>query len=863
MTDDTNTENKKTLKLGKGKLGLKTPVDTMSGGSHVRQNLNNGRSKGVMVEVRKKRIIMPDGASQTNTEDAVTISSEQAHRLRVLQDAKEKAAEEARIRSEEEAKHKAEEEAKRQAAEEEAKKQALIDSLDKQAEEKEKAPTGGVSAKETVVTAKTSIKTQPAVKAEKKEEKKSEDKADVKKKFVSRYDDDDRDDKYVKSSKIGDRDGDNAGKRKNSGNDERRNFGKNVLKNILKGGFDDDDDDRGYRSRSLSSIKRSREKEKNKLQESRPQEKVIKEVVIPDTITVQELSNRMAEKAASVIKILMKLGMMVTINQTIDADTAQIVVEEMGHKFRRVSDADIEFDVKHDDKAEDLIVRPPVVTVMGHVDHGKTSLLDALRKTNVVSREAGGITQHIGAYQVALPSGEKVTFIDTPGHAAFSSMRARGAKVTDIVILVVAANDGVMPQTIEAIKHAKAAEVPIVVAINKIDVPGADPQKVKTELLQYGVVAEDMGGDAQMVEVSAKKHVNLDKLVEAVLLQAEVLELKANPNRSAEGVVIESKMEKGRGPVATILVNKGTLKVGDYFVAGKEWGRVRALMNEFGQKVDDAAPSVPVEVLGLDAIPQAGDELVVVDSENKAREISLYRHRKERESLQVKSAKSAMDQIFDKIKAGEIKELPIVIKADVQGSVEALVGTLEKIKTDKVKVKILHSAVGPINESDITLAHASNAMVIGFNVRASGQARDMAKRDGVEIRYYSIIYDVANDTKQALEGMMAPEIKEKMIGYASVKQVFNITKVGKVAGCMVTEGVVKRGAQVRLLRDNVVLHTGALSQLKRFKDDAREVRENMECGMSFENYSDIQVGDVIECFEIEEVKAKLELGDGF
>ena len=860
MTDDTNTENKKTLKLGKGKLGLKTSVDSMPGSSHVRQNLNNGRSKGVMVEVRKKRIIVPDGAGQTNTEDAVTISSEQAHRLRVLQDAKEKAAEEARIRSEEEAKHKAEEEAKRKAAEEEAKKQALIDSLDKQSEEKEKTPTP-VSAKESAP--QKTVKQTVVVKSEKKEEKKAEDKPENKKKYVSRYDDDDRDDKYVKSSKVGDRDGDNNGKRKNGVNDERRSFGKNVLKNILKGGFDDEDDDRGYRSRSLSSIKRSREKEKNKLQENKPQEKVIKEVVIPDTITVQELSNRMAEKAASVIKILMKLGMMVTINQTIDADTAQIVVEEMGHKFRRVSDADVEFDVKHDDKAEDLVVRPPVVTVMGHVDHGKTSLLDALRKTNVVSREAGGITQHIGAYQVALPSGEKVTFIDTPGHAAFSSMRARGAKVTDIVILVVAANDGVMRQTIEAIKHAKAAEVPIVVAINKIDVPGADPQKVKTELLQYGVIAEDMGGDAQMVEVSAKKHVNLDKLVEAVLLQAEVLELKANPNRSAEGVVIESKMEKGRGPVATILVNKGTLKVGDYFVAGKEWGRVRALMNEFGQKVDDAAPSVPVEVLGLDAIPQAGDELVVVDSENKAREISLYRHRKERESLQVKSAKSAMDQIFDKIKAGEIKELPIVIKADVQGSVEALVGTLEKIKTDKVKVKILHSAVGPINESDITLAHASNAMVIGFNVRASGQARDMAKRDGVEIRYYSIIYDVANDTKQALEGMMAPEIKEKMIGYASVKQVFNITKVGKVAGCMVTEGVVKRGAQVRLLRDNVVLHTGALSQLKRFKDDAREVRENMECGMSFENYSDIQVGDVIECFEIEEVKAKLELGDGF
>jgi len=501
--------------------------------------------------------------------------------------------------------------------------------------------------------------------------------------------------------------------------------------------------------------------------------------------------------------------------------------------------------------------RPPVVTVMGHVDHGKTSLLDALRETNVVAREAGGITQHIGAYQIMLESGQRITFIDTPGHEAFSEMRARGAKVTDIVVLVVAANDGIMPQTIEAIRHAQAAEVPIVVAINKIDLPGADPMKVKTALLQHGIAVEELGGECLSAEVSAKKRINIDKLVEAILLQAEILDLKANPNRKAEGTVIEAKMEKGRGSVATVLVQKGTLHIGDIFIAGKEWGRVRAMFNEHGHKVLEAGPATPVEVLGLQGTPAAGDDFVIVNDENQAKEVTNYRIRKERDAKLVKSAKSAMEQMLDKIKSGEVKHLPIVIKADVQGSVEALEGTLKKMSNDEVSVQILHSAVGPISESDISLAKASNAFIIGFNVRANPMARDMARRDGVDIRYYSIIYDVADDVKKALEGMLSPTLKEKILGYAEIRQVYNITGVGKVGGCMVTEGLVKRGAKIRLLRDDVVIHDGDIGQLKRFKDDVKEVKNGYECGMSFENYNDIQVGDYIECYEIEEIAATL------
>lgn len=632
----------------------------------------------------------------------------------------------------------------------------------------------------------------------------------------------------------------------------QRRGGKVNLHSI--GSVDDDDDDYGFGG----PRRRFKKKQPKPVQPQQPQEKIIKDVVVPEIITVQELANRMAEKGADVIKKLMALGVMATINQPIDGDTAQIVVEEMGHRVKRVSDSDVELGLKgEEDRPEEMQPRAPVVTVMGHVDHGKTSLLDALRETNVASHEAGGITQHIGAYQITVKTGDKITFIDTPGHEAFSEMRARGAKVTDIVVLVVAANDGIMPQTVEAIRHAQAAEVPIVVAINKIDLPGADPMKVKTALLQHGIAVEELGGESLCAEVSAKKRINIDKLVEAILLQAEILDLKANPNRKAEGAVIEAKMEKGRGSVATVLVQKGTLHIGDIVIAGKEWGRVRAMFNEMGKKMNEAGPAAPVEVLGLQGTPAAGDDFIVVADENQAKEVTGYRIRKERDAKLVKSAKSAMEQMLDKIKSGEVKHLPVIIKADVQGSIEAIEGTITKLSNDEVSVQILHSAVGPISDSDVTLAKASNAFIIGFNVRAIPHARDMARQDGVDIRYYSIIYDVADDIKKALEGMLSPELKEKILGYAEIRNVFNITGVGKVAGCMITEGMVKRGAKVRLLRDNVVIHDGSLGQLKRFKDDVKEVKEGYECGMSFENYNDIQVGDFIECYEIESIAAKL------
>ena len=633
----------------------------------------------------------------------------------------------------------------------------------------------------------------------------------------------------------------------------QRRENKVSLYNISSG--DDDDDDYGYGA----PRRRFKKKQPKTVQpQTQPQEKVIKEVIIPEVITVQELANRMAEKSAEVIKKLMGLGVMATINQPIDADTAQLIVEDFGHKFKRVAESDVEQAIQTiEDSADTLLPRPPVVTVMGHVDHGKTSLLDALRETNVVAKEAGGITQHIGAYQITVSTGDKITFIDTPGHEAFSEMRARGAKVTDIVVLVVAANDGIMPQTVEAIRHAQAAEVPIVVAINKIDLPGADPMKVKTSLLQHGIGVEEMGGECLCAEVSAKKRINIDKLVDAILLQAEMLDLKANPDRKAEGAVVEAKMEKGRGTVVTALVQKGTLKIGDICIAGKEWGRVRAMFNERGQKVQEALPATPVEVLGLQGTPSAGDDFVVVTDENQAKEITGYRIRKEREAKLVKSAKSAMEMMLDKIKSGEVKHLPLIIKADVQGSIEAIEGTINKLSNEEVSVHILHSAVGPISESDITLAKASHALVIGFNVRATPPARDMARRDGIDIKYYSIIYDVLDDVKKGLEGMLSPELKEKLLGYAEIREVYNITGVGKVGGCMVTEGMVKRGAKIRLLRDNVVIHDGSIGQLKRYKEDVKEVKEGYECGISFENYNDIQKGDFIECYEIEEIAAKL------
>jgi translation initiation factor IF-2 len=510
-----------------------------------------------------------------------------------------------------------------------------------------------------------------------------------------------------------------------------------------------------------------------------------------------------------------------------------------------------------EDDPATLRPRPPVVTVMGHVDHGKTSLLDALRATDVAAHEAGGITQHIGAYQVTMPSGKKITFIDTPGHEAFTAMRARGASVTDLVVLVVAADDGIMPQTVEAIHHAKAAGVPILVAINKIDKPEANPQRVRQELLKHELVPEEMGGDVLTVEVSAKQRTNLDRLEETILLQAEVLELKANAERPAEGVVVEARVERGRGPVATVLVRRGTLRVGDIFVTGREWGRVRALADDRGKAVEAAGPAVPVEVTGLNGTPAAGDDFIVVDSENRAREVSEFRQRRERQAKVAASARGTLEQMFSRIQAGEARELAIVIKGDVQGSVEAINGTIQKLSTDQVKVRALHAAVGGINESDVTLARASQALIIGFNVRANPQAREMARRDGVDIRYYSIIYDVADDLKKAMTGMLEPTLRERFLGYAEIREVFSISKVGKIAGCMVTEGTVKRGAKIRLLRDNVVIHEGALSSLKRFKEDVREVKEGYECGMSLEGYDDIKTGDVIECFELEEVAATL------
>ena len=614
------------------------------------------------------------------------------------------------------------------------------------------------------------------------------------------------------------------------------------------------------RTRSLASVRRAREKERQKQQAQvrADGQKIVRDVVIPENISVQELANRMAERGTDVIKALMKMDVMASMDHVVDADTAELVVAEFGHNVKRVSESDVEIGLTREADAEtDMVHRPPVVTVMGHVDHGKTSLLDALRETDVAAGEAGGITQHIGAYQVEMSSGAKITFIDTPGHEAFTAMRARGAKVTDIVVLVVAADDGVMPQTIEAIDHAKAAEVPVIIAVNKIDKSGADPKRVRTDLLQQDIVVEEMGGEILSVDVSATARTNLEKLEEIILLQAEVLDLKANPNRAAEGVVIEAKIEVGRGSVATLLVQRGTLKVGDIFVAGSEWGRVRALGDQRGDGIDEAGPAMPVEVLGLNGTPSAGDDFVVVDGEARAREVAEFRQRRDREARVVAGARGTLEEMFERIQEGEAKELPVVIKGDVQGSVEAVQGVLEKLSTDKARVNVLHAAVGGINESDVTLAKAAKALIIGFNVRANPQARELTRRDGVEVRYYSVIYDVADDLKRALTGMLDPLFKENFIGYADIREVFNVSKVGKVAGCMVTEGLVRRGAKVRLLRDDVVVHEGALSQLKRFKDDVKEVKEGTECGMAFANYQDIKAGDIIECFEVEEIAQEL------
>ena len=630
----------------------------------------------------------------------------------------------------------------------------------------------------------------------------------------------------------------------------RRQSGKMTINQALSG-------DESRRQRSLASVKRQREKAR--MREEQPQVKQVRDVIIPDTISVSELANRMAERTADVVKELMKLGIMATATQTIDGETAELVVGEFGHKIQRVSESDIEIGLTGDDDPDvNLQPRPPVVTVMGHVDHGKTSLLDAIRRTDVAAGESGGITQHIGAYQITTANNNVITFIDTPGHEAFTEMRSRGANITDIVVLVVAADDSVMAQTVEAINHAKAAGCPVIVAVNKCDKPEADSQRVRNDLLQQEIVTEDFGGDVLCVDVSAHTGLGLDKLEEAIMLQAELLELRANPDRNADGVVIESKVERGRGSVATLLVQRGTLRQGDIFVIGAESGRVRALLDDRGQKLDEAGPGQPVEILGLNGTPMAGDSCVVVETEARAREIAEYRTRRNKDHDAARGARGSVEQMLSAIAAGEAEELPVVIKTDVHGSLEAIRVALEKLGTEQVKVRMLSSGVGALSESDISLATASNAIVIGFNVRAIPQARDLAKRDGVEIRYHSIIYELIDEVKAAMGGLLSPDKQEDFIGYAEIRQVFGVSKVGKVAGCMVTEGVIKRGCKVRLLRDNVVIHEGALKTLKRFKDEVKEVREGFECGMGFENYSDIQEKDMIECFEIREIARTLD-----
>lgn len=613
------------------------------------------------------------------------------------------------------------------------------------------------------------------------------------------------------------------------------------------------------RTRSIASVRRARERERRQQELARLRsgtERVVREVVVPESITVQELANRMAARGGEVVKTLFRMGVMATLTQSIDADTAELVVQEFGHRVKRVSESDVEIGLEGaEDTDTQLLPRPPVVTIMGHVDHGKTSLLDALRKTDVVAHEAGGITQHIGAYQITVPAGDRVTFIDTPGHEAFTAMRARGASVTDMVVLVVAADDGVMPQTVEAIRHARAAKVPLIVAVNKIDKPGVKPERVKQELLQHEIVVESLGGETQEIEVSATQKINLDKLLEAISLQAEILDLRANPDRAAEGTVIESKLDRGRGPVATVLVQKGTLKQGDIVVAGAEWGRVRAMLDDKGRQLKDAGPSLPVEILGLSGVPTAGENFIAVENEARAREISEFRQRKLREKATATAGagRGSLTDMLARIQAGEQKEVAVVVKADVQGSSEAIGVTLGKLGNDEVRVRVLHSAVGQITESDIQLAKASDAVIVAFNVRATSQARDLATREGVEIRYYSIIYEVADDIEKLVKGKLAPVQREKFLGYAQILQVFEVKRIGKVAGCRITEGQVKRGAGVRLLRDGVVIHQGELSTLRRFKDDVREVGNGLECGMSFANYDDIRVGDQIECYETETV----------
>ena len=819
---------------GKKTLGL-------SGGARngrVNQSFSRGRTKSVVVETKRKRVVVPKPGSSGGGAGGEAVKrpsgvsdAEMERRLKALQAAKSREAEEAENRAREERER--EEERERRRAEIEAKEREEREREEalKAKEEDDQLRLAEEEARRTAEKAATDAPA-PAKSAD-------PQRAPVNKPGTpTPRRDKDRDDKGGRG-KAPERDG--------------RRTGKLTVNQALAGRD-------GGRQRSMAAMKRKQERARQKAMGGQVErEKIVRDVQVPDSIIVSELANRMAERVADVVKALMNMGMMVTQNQPVDQDTAELIVEEFGHNMVRVSDSDVEQVIDSvEDKPEDLVSRPPVITIMGHVDHGKTSLLDAIRNAKVVAGEAGGITQHIGAYQVTTDKGAVLSFLDTPGHAAFTSMRARGAQVTDIVVLVVAADDAVMPQTVEAINHAKAAGVPMIVAINKIDRPAADPNKVRTDLLQHEVVVEGMSGDVQDVEVSAITGQGLDDLLDAIALQAEILELKANPDRSASGAVIEAQLDVGRGPVATVLVQNGTLKQGDIFVVGEQWGKVRALVDDKGERVKEAGPSVPVEVLGLNGTPEAGDVLNVVDTEAQAREIADYRTQAAKDKRAAAGAATTLDQLLAKAKADEsVAELPVLMKADVQGSAEAIAQALEKIGNDEVRVRILHAGVGAITESDITLAEASGAPVIGFNVRANAPARNAANQKGVEIRYYSIIYDLVDDVKKAASGLLSAEVRENFIGYAEIKDTFRVTGVGNVAGCLVTEGVARRSAGVRLLRDNVVIHEGTLKTLKRFKDEVKEVQSGQECGMAFENYDDIRKGDVIEIFEREEVERSL------
>ncbi|NRP13354.1 MULTISPECIES: translation initiation factor IF-2 [unclassified Aliiroseovarius] len=825
---------------GKKTLGLRG-----SRPGQVKQSFSHGRTKNVVVETKRKRVVVPKpgaaagGAASPAKGDPKKrpggiSDAEMERRLKALQAAKARESEEAAKRAAEEKAREEERQRRREEAEaKEREEREREEALKAKAEEEARKKR---EAEEAAKRAKAAPKPDPAA-AQAAEARTAKTPSST-----TRSKKDDR----------GNADAARQNRGKGKGDDNRRS-GKLTLNQALSG-------DRGGRQRSVASMRRQQERARQKAMGNVEREKVVRDVQVPEAIVVSELANRMAERVADVVKSLMKMGMMVTQNQSIDADTAELIIEEFGHKIVRVSDADVEDVIDQvEDKEEDLQPRAPVITIMGHVDHGKTSLLDAIRDAKVTAGEAGGITQHIGAYQVKTDDGVTLSFLDTPGHAAFTSMRARGAQVTDIVVLVVAADDSVMPQTIEAINHAKAAEVPMIVAINKCDKPAADPDKVRAELLQHEVIVEKMSGEVQDVEVSAITGQGLDELLEAIALQSEILELKANPDRAAAGAVIEAQLDVGRGPVATVLVQNGTLKQGDIFVVGEQWGRVRALVNDKGERVKEAGPSVPVEVLGLNGTPEAGDVLNVVETEAQAREIAEYREQAAKDKRAAAGAATTLEQMMAKAKADQdVAELPILVKADVQGSAEAIVQAMEKIGNEEVRVRVLHYGVGAITETDIGLAEASGAPVIGFNVRANAPARNSANQKGVEIRYYSVIYDLVDDVKSAASGLLSAEVRENFIGYAEIREVFKVSGVGKVAGCLVTEGVARRSAGVRLLRDNVVIHEGTLKTLKRFKDEVKEVLSGQECGMAFENYDDIRPNDVIEIFEREEIARTLD-----